>query len=566
VIKVETGICREKAILVLQNMSLDIDNKKLFAHPQFCLIRTLLNVIRTDCSLPREKSLAVLWNISGNLDNQKLLGSPEFDTINTIIPIIREVDGEPRRYALAVLWRMSECEDNAVTIMRTGIFADVISFIKENSTYPDVKDGGGNSIEFHSIMAIYAISEHEDSRSQLRALDTSDVLGPMMQYDTAYGLYASLCFVFLFGREESGPHAEQFRAGLMVLKRIIDLLENVIEARGGEGYKNGVFTLFPVTLAISELCLSDTHKKQLAISGVRDLLVRIISDVKEPKLYNNLKKGHEYRVRCAAVASRALLQLSFVTEDNDTLTSEEGFMSASSNIRNTLIEYVAIIRSDGGGPAELLIKRLTRRAFRARLPRSYLRDRQHIMISYSWDKSAHPKLVESLSHTLRGLGYEVWRDVEGSALVPTMSSGAADERMAEAIEASRFVIICVSREYKVSSNCRMEANYASIREKTGNLKLLYVMVQEDYTPVSLPNLVDGYLGKMVESSLWYPMWNDDQVSLTAHSLAEIIGSRCKSFEGQTSSLSTLTTTSTSSNGRFRYDWDVDLSKYILHYH
>ena len=46
-------------------------------------------------------------------------------------------------------------------------------------------------------------------------------------------------------------------------------------------------------------------------------------------------------------------------------------------------------------------------------------------------------------------------------------SGSIQDRMAEAIECSHTVIICVSREYKVSANCRLEANYAYQRQQKG---------------------------------------------------------------------------------------------------
>lgn len=57
---------------------------------------------------------------------------------------------------------------------------------------------------------------------------------------------------------------------------------------------------------------------------------------------------------------------------------------------------------------------------------------------------------------------------EGSSIVPRMS-GSMQDRMAEAIERSHTVIICVSREYKVSASCRLEANYAYQRQQKGSI-------------------------------------------------------------------------------------------------
>ena len=75
------------------------------------------------------------------------------------------------------------------------------------------------------------------------------------------------------------------------------------------------------------------------------------------------------------------------------------------------------------------------------------RIRQHVMISYAW--GAKKELVMGMAVALRSLGYDVWRDEEGSEIVPSMS-GDTDERMAQAIESSHTVIVCVSPQYKVS--------------------------------------------------------------------------------------------------------------------
>ena len=54
--------------------------------------------------------------------------------------------------------------------------------------------------------------------------------------------------------------------------------------------------------------------------------------------------------------------------------------------------------------------------------------RKHVMISYAW--GAKKELAVALGAELRSLGYDVWRDEEGSNLVPSMS-GDTDERMAQ---------------------------------------------------------------------------------------------------------------------------------------
>jgi hypothetical protein len=95
---------------------------------------------------------------------------------------------------------------------------------------------------------------------------------------------------------------------------------------------------------------------------------------------------------------------------------------------------------------------------------------------------------------------------------------------------SYAVIVCVSRQYKQSSNCRMEAKYANDRFKRGRLKLLYVMMDAQYTTRSEPECVDGWLGIMLGDALWYPLWNEASVASTAKTLASVLGTNALSAQ------------------------------------
>ena len=115
---------------------------------------------------------------------------------------------------------------------------------------------------------------------------------------------------------------------------------------------------------------------------------------------------------------------------------------------------------------------------------------------------------------MRAKGVDVWRDEEGSQCVPAMS-GSTDDCMAAAIEHSHTIIVCVSRAYKASANCRMEAKYANDMHKRGKVQLVFVMMEREYTTRSSPEYVDGWLGLMISDQLWHGMWAGDQVSAVA---------------------------------------------------
>ena len=95
-----------------------------------------------------------------------------------------------------------------------------------------------------------------------------------------------------------------------------------------------------------------------------------------------------------------------------------------------------------------------------------------IMISYSHkDKALCKQLYEELSKA----SYRVWIDFD-------QMHGNVMDAMAQAIEQSHTVIICMSEEYRKSNYCRAEAHYAFQRQR----KIVPVLLQKHYRP-------DGWL-------------------------------------------------------------------------
>ena len=77
-------------------------------------------------------------------------------------------------------------------------------------------------------------------------------------------------------------------------------------------------------------------------------------------------------------------------------------------------------------------------------------DQKHIMISYN---TCNRDIVLKIKENLESHGYKIWidiNDIHGSSL----------ESMANAIENSFAVLICISERYRESINCQAEAQYA----------------------------------------------------------------------------------------------------------
>jgi len=97
--------------------------------------------------------------------------------------------------------------------------------------------------------------------------------------------------------------------------------------------------------------------------------------------------------------------------------------------------------------------------------------------------------------------------------------GATVDTMALAVEGSEVVLIGVSRAYKESSNCRMEAQYALQKKKA----LVPLMMTEGYE-------ADGWLGLLLGTSMWYGFYGETLLSGSAFdgrmdALSRDIGSR-----------------------------------------
>ena len=93
-------------------------------------------------------------------------------------------------------------------------------------------------------------------------------------------------------------------------------------------------------------------------------------------------------------------------------------------------------------------------------------NQRHIMISYN---SASRELCVKIKKELESMGHKVWIDIE-------KISGSSLESMANAVENSFCVLMCVTEKYRQSINCQAEAQYA-FRE---NKPIIPLIMQQGY--------------------------------------------------------------------------------------
>ena len=93
-------------------------------------------------------------------------------------------------------------------------------------------------------------------------------------------------------------------------------------------------------------------------------------------------------------------------------------------------------------------------------------DKPQIMISYQWDSKTE---VLKLYEALIGDGYKVWIDKE-------KVHGNINDRMAEGVKDSSIILLCMTKEYEESPNCKKEYNYADECKK----RIIPIYFEEDY--------------------------------------------------------------------------------------
>jgi len=114
---------------------------------------------------------------------------------------------------------------------------------------------------------------------------------------------------------------------------------------------------------------------------------------------------------------------------------------------------------------------------------------KRIMISYQWDNQP---IIKRLAESLKSAGYNVWLDLE-------QMSGSTLSAMADAVEGSEVVVVCLSSKYQNSKNCRLEGEYAHLNSKT----IVPLMMEGNFRPT-------GWLGLIIGGRLWFDFTNEER--------------------------------------------------------
>lgn len=290
---------------------------------------------------------------------------------------------------------------------------------------------------------------------------------------------ALMSIATMYGRNERQQHSSDVDG---VLEQLVQTL---LECAKGENVSS-VSSITSLAYCCKELSINDNNLEAMVAAGIVDAAVIILTT-------NDVIQGSWIiNARWDIIAAREsvvdlLLMLALSEKTIDSVFANEACCVAVNHAKGDLEHRLSSqSRRTLNG---ILIqfekwKASTSSGSRSNTPPPSPKRPQsaHIMMSYSW---AQQPAVKRIREALRDRGYDVWIDLE------QMQGGTVDA-MSRAIDDASVILYGVSEHYKVSANCKLEANYAHAQGKV----MIPLMLQADFKP-------NGWLGTFLGSRLWY---------------------------------------------------------------
>jgi hypothetical protein len=531
--------------------------RKILGSREMRLIPALMGAFRLG-GAPRTNATNILMNISLERGVHDYLLSPEFGYMDTLIGELRSAPDTPIHYnSFQCLFTDIEGRfvPRAIELgLHTFLMNKLESYGRTPSNWGEIPKRCCNILMYMSRFSV--------GSEAICKLGKADFLYSLLADQTVQGIKVCFLVANCYGRDEGNSKMKSLledRPDVLKLTRMCftviikyDTNSAVYTTLKDKGFVIGVIPLNIISSALKNMSLSDKNKGIMVKDS--ELIVDILVSI-QAFIDNRPQFGGVYDTMFRPAGGggedyfsldnflELLVQLSFLYEDDTALKNNfnnfggyqiSSMMDKLMNLpreRNLSYEAKQFISQLHARyyPKPKVVEIPVATAVNTSLVSSSvgatssttnLKPPRHIMLSYAW--GAKKDHVIALGKKLRALGYDVWRDEEGSTVVNAMS-GDIVETMADAIQYSHMVVVCVSPQYKDSANCRAEAKYARAREQSHGLKMVYVMMDENYHTKSSPRVVDGWLGFMVGTELWYRLWDASFVDETAKCIVDLVG-------------------------------------------
>ncbi|XP_076082164.1 uncharacterized protein LOC143052889 isoform X2 [Mytilus galloprovincialis] len=413
----------------------------------------------------------------------------------------------PTYYTLNTLWNYS---DASLELAKSVAQHGGVKYFTVNCKHKPYIDNMSSKNVFYvvksSMSILHNIARNSNVQHYFKENATSDVMIQFLQSKEEHEMLkimAMLTLAHIVEEEENDKLIDDTGA----VEGIVSYIKLALNNERGR-YKG--FTPIELMDGLGKLAVNDKNKSKIVDAGALPLLLRMLKQ-------DNIEEQ--------AVASKALWTLSFDKDVAQKIRDFEDLMptleklsgSQDKNVEKNCKGALFVLKGEND--------------VKNRPKSSSKRSKRHIFISYAWNEK---EMVYKLKDRLKQEGLEVWIDVE-------RMGGSTLSAMAEAVENASVVLICMSEKYKLSPNCRLEAEYTFQCRKD----YIPLMLQKQYRP-------DGWLGAILGAKLYfdfsgkYPFekpWNGLMKELKGMGkLGESMEKRADSTDALIASTSSTTTT------------------------
>eukprot|EP01035_Chromulina_nebulosa_P024097 gene24097-31308_t len=521
VVSFDSGNARLLAVGTLQSLTLDKQNRIYMGTKYVGLIPALVEVVVSGSDNARLSALQTLQKFSFEPECRDNMGLRDDGLLSALLGTVSsDNSNDARSTALIILCNLSLQLRNIEHLVSLN-FSAVI--------FPVLLSSPKDSMIFRcSLLLLMSTSRDLSAALALAEVAGTNLVSTLLDCYEAGNIDAAIMLCFLLGKDESAVAQLSLLDSKTKVEDVLDSVFNTtMHGLDVVGYQFGYFDLQVIVTAIASMAVSDANKailleKPTILRNLFQVLSLFLEEAPPipyrgtiEGLANVIVGGGGDDIESAESAIKALHQLSFFYDSDDKL--REQYMSAAADDAVSILQRLAShskLGNDAKRGANYLISRLGRPSTSASSVTTVAStDKKHVLISYA--PGCRKELVGSLQESLIALGFDVWKDDTGSSLLQEMRRDSNNDIMAQAIEMSHTVVVCVSPHYHASAICRQEAQHIHALCLKRKLNVIYVMMDRSYSYA-----VDGWLKDMMQDSPRHPLWDTQYVSKTAMCVAK----------------------------------------------
>ena len=125
--------------------------------------------------------------------------------------------------------------------------------------------------------------------------------------------------------------------------------------------------------------------------------------------------------------------------------------------------------------------------------------------------------IERMMDTLQNMNFTV---MESSLMIQSkkdLSASEISKYLEVFIEKTKFIFVCISNKTIKTVTQIMEMNEIMDKYPTLQTKIIYFMMDSDYTPIT-----DRGLKSIVKKNLWFPIYDEDSLFYTTNKLLTLL--------------------------------------------